>query len=744
MVLLRCGGNPLPKFRLLLLIHAHQPIGNFDSVFENSYQKSYLPFVQAVERHPKIRVGLHISGPLLEWIEAHHADYFGLLRKLVDKGQIEMVGSGFYEPILIAIPPDDRLEQIHRMSEYLEKQFGRRPQGAWLTERVWEPQLPGTLAGAGVEYTLVDDVHFLGAGFELADLFGYYLTEDLNQVVKVIPGLKRLRYLVPFGRVEESIEFLRRAAQAHPDGMAAMGDDCEKFGVWPETYDHCYVHGWLDQWFAAIEKSSDWLETGLPSDLMAAYQPLGRADLPAASYTELTEWALPTAAQKRFHALLQEFSNRPDVLPFLRGSFWRTFLTKYSEANLMHKKMLNVSTKHRRLASEVRRGLPLRRAVDQAGTHLLRAQCNDAYWHGVFGGLYAPHLRAAVWRELVIAEKLADAADNGVPSYSEVYTVDFDADGREEVYHVSESYAALTKPWDGGTMMALDFRVSDVTLINSIQRRPEAYHDKLRVASTGHTAAVAASGAAPAKAGVASIHEGTRMKEAGLDRYLRYDRWSRHCFRLMLFPTWKKVEDYNEIRLEESAAFAGGEYVVAAGTPDRLEMIFQAPHTRPGLKAPEGKLLHASKTFLFSRTGKGFEIACHLALSNHTGEPLRLNVGLEMVFNLLAPDAPDRFFEFGGARQPLRWTGAVPGTELRMVDEWQNAAISLTAAGAREYWVSPIETVTESEEGFERVYQGSQILAIWPLELPLGDLWTGRLTVRVGQARHPAPADRKK
>ncbi len=733
----------MPKFRLLLLIHAHQPIGNFGNVLENAYQKSYLPFVETLERHPGIRLGLHISGPLLEWLEAKHPDYFDLLLRLVTKGQLEMVGSGFYEPILISIPPEDRVEQLKRMADYLEKRFGRRPQGAWLTERVWEPQLPTSLSAGGVEYTLVDDVHFLGAGFELADLFGYYLTEDLNQVVKVIPGLKRLRYLVPFGRVDESLEFLRRSAQAHPDGMAAMGDDCEKFGVWPETYDHCYVHGWLDSWFGAIEKSSEWLETGLPGDLVAETQPLGRADLPAASYTELTEWALPTPARKRFHALQQEFTNRPDVLVFLRGSFWRTFLTKYSEANLLHKKMLHVSAKVRGLRAVVRRGLPLRRAVDQAYTHLLRAQCNDAYWHGVFGGLYAPHLRAALWRELVVAEKLADAADQGVPSYAEVHSLDFDADGREEMYHVSESYAALTKPWDGGSMAALDFRVSDVTLINSIQRRQEAYHERLRQLPA---AAAAAAGAQDA-GGAVSIHEATRVKEAGLDRFLRYDRWPRHAFRLLLFPAWKSAQDYAELRLEESSAFAGGEYTVAAGTPERLEMILQAPYsTKTGgvqTALKEGRLLHVAKTLLFSRTGKGFDIACHLALSNHTGEPLRISAGLEMVFNLLAPTAEDRFFEWSEARQPLRWSGAVPEAELRLVDEWQNLRITLSAANAREIWVAPIETVTESEEGFERVYQGSQILPVWPLELAPGGLWTGRFTMRVGLAR-PAPGTGKK
>jgi hypothetical protein len=715
----------LSKFHLLLIIHAHQPIGNFDNVFESSYQKSYLPFVQAVEKHPSIRLGLHLSGPLLEWLEARHPEYFLLLRELVKKGQVEMVGSGFYEPILISIPPEDRLEQIRRMADYLEKHFGRRPQGAWLTERVWEPQLPSVLSAAGVEYTLVDDVHFLGAGFELSDLNGYYLSEDLNHVVKVIPGLKSLRYLVPFAPVDQSLDFLRRAAQEHPGGFAAMGDDCEKFGVWPETHEHCYVQGWLDQWFTALEASSGWLETTLPGEAMNLHQPLGRADLPTASYTELTEWALPTPARKRFHALLEEFANRPDVLVFLRGSFWRTFLTKYSEANLLHKKMLNVSAKIHRVNTAVRRGLPLRRAVEEASTHLLRAQCNDAYWHGVFGGLYSPHLRAALWRELVKAEKLADAADHGVPNYAEVHTIDFDADGREEVYHVSDSYAALIKPYDGGTLVALDFRTSDVTLINSIERRPEAYHDRLRQASAQRQ-----------DGGVASIHAQTRVKEAGLDRFLRYDRWPRHCFRLLLFPPGKTWEDYAELQLEENPAFAAGEYTVAAGTPERLELLFEAPLlSRPGDEKTEGRLLRASKTFLFSRSKKGFEISCHLALSNHTGEPLRLQAGLEMVLNLLAPDEPDRYFAWNATIQPLRWAGVVPGGDLALMDKWQNVAITISGAGAREFWVAPIETVTESEQGFERVYQGSQILPVWPLELAPGALWTGRVTLRVGLAR---------
>ena len=343
-------------------------------------------------------MGLHYSGPLLEWIERAHPEYFDRLRALVSSGQVEIVGGGFYEPILVTIPPEDRLEQIARLAAYAEKHFKSRPRGAWLAERVWEPQLPSCLAPAGVEYTLVDDNHFLGAGFELEQLFGYYISEDLGHTVKVLPGLKSLRYLIPFRDVGETTEFLRDAASRHPGGFATMGDDLEKFGVWPETNKHCYRDGWLDRFFSELERNADWLTTSTPSDAVASRAPLGRADLPAASYTEMMEWSFPTPARERYHSLLDQFSSRADVMPFLRGGIWRSFFTKYSEANLLHKKMLHVSQKIRRLSRSRRFDRAFKKARQEATTLLLRGQCNDPYWHGVFGGLYSPHLRTAVWR----------------------------------------------------------------------------------------------------------------------------------------------------------------------------------------------------------------------------------------------------------------------------------------------------------------------------------------------------------
>ena len=51
----------MAKINLLLGIHNHQPVENFDGVFKDSYEKCYLPFIQALESHPKIRLTLHYT-----------------------------------------------------------------------------------------------------------------------------------------------------------------------------------------------------------------------------------------------------------------------------------------------------------------------------------------------------------------------------------------------------------------------------------------------------------------------------------------------------------------------------------------------------------------------------------------------------------------------------------------------------------------------------------------------------------
>lgn len=701
----------MTKVSLALLIHSHQPVGNFDRVIEEAYQKSYLPFAETLLAHPRIRLSLHYSGVLLDWLEAHHPEYFEKLRQLVQGGRAELVGGGYYEPILPAIPDFDKKAQIRKLAEYLHHHFGLRPRGAWVAERVWEPSLAEPLAEAGVEYAVLDDTHFLAAGLEPHQLHGTYITEALGRALCLVPSLKALRYTIPFREPEETLQVLREGLNL-PERLFAAGDDCEKFGVWPGTYDHCYKNKWLEKFFERLEASGDWLETITVADYLQAHPPLGRIYLPTASYAEMMEWALPPASAREFKACVEEserLTSAERFRRFLRGGLWQNFLAKYSESNQLHKFMLDL----RRRWHEVRKAPPTgdesQALLAEAHTHLLAGQCNDAYWHGIFGGLYAPHLRSAVLQKLIRAESLLDQveANPSNPGLS-VQSRDFDADGQDEILVSNAHLGMVLRPSDGGTVSSLRFKPAGVELINSLMRRPEAYHESVRQKASAREA--------PGE-GPASIHEQVWSKEPNLRELLRYDRYARQVFRTYLFPAGKQLEDYDHLRLDENRELAGGSWSLVGDDASRTKSFELEKEVTIPFDGTEHEL-SATKTIKSSTRKGAWRLECRSALSTEHGIPVPLALGLELVFNLLAGDAPDRYFQANQTRWPLEFKGEIDTPQLMLVDEWQGIKISLEAHPTPRWWIVPIETISQSESGFERVYQGSAILAVWKITPP--------------------------
>ena len=229
-----------PRISLALALHNHQPVGNFGWVFGDVYERAYEPMLDALDRHPGVRLGLHYTGPLLDWLRAERPEFLERLRALVDRGQVELLGGGYYEPVLASLPERDRVGQLRKMADELERITGRRPRGAWLAERVWEPDLPNSLVTAGYAWTILDDNHFRAAAIPEERLWGPYTTDDQGHLLTVFGTEKGLRYRIPFGDVDDVIAYLRRHATEDGDRIGTMGDDGEKFGSWPTTWEHCW------------------------------------------------------------------------------------------------------------------------------------------------------------------------------------------------------------------------------------------------------------------------------------------------------------------------------------------------------------------------------------------------------------------------------------------------------------------------------------------------------------------------
>lgn len=449
--------------RFVFGLHLHQPVGNFDHVFRQHLDDVYDPLIRQLEAGGLAPSVLHVSGPLLEWLETHATGLVDRLGRLAADGRVELLLAGMYEPILASLPRRDRVEQIIWMREALQRKFGVTAQGLWLTERVWEPELAADLADAGVRYALVDDRHFLVSGFDRQDLHTWYNTESDGRRVALFPIDERLRYLIPFRPPAETADYLRSLRDSGQQ-VALLGDDGEKFGGWPGTKAWVYERGWFAQFVSMLEglRQEGVIEL---STLGAAFDAVpggGLAYLPTASYREMEGWALPAEPYRRLERLTAELGDRMEGPEgaLLRGSHWRHFLVKYAESNRLHKHMCALSALCRLKGNSP----DVRRAI-------ARAQCNDAYWHGVFGGLYLPFLRRALWAELAYAER---AMRKGQELQWEVH--DHDADGYQEVWIHSEAASVVIAPSRGGSVEIWQHFGAGYNLADALTRRREAYH----------------------------------------------------------------------------------------------------------------------------------------------------------------------------------------------------------------------------------------------------------------------------
>jgi alpha-amylase len=663
-------------------VHNHQPIGNFEGVLREATERAYRPFFERLRARVEVRCTVHCTGSLLAWLREHDRATFDLLGTLVTAGRVELLTGGFYEPILAILPDADKRGQIERLSAFLKTEFGVRPRGMWLAERVWEPHLPRALREAGVEYVLVDDRHFALAGLDPDDLGGYYLTEEQGATLGVFPINQRLRHLIPFADVDKSLEYL---AERHPRQRAVtVVDDGEKFGAWPGTYRHVYEEGWLDGFFDRV-LATPWLRLSTFADVIDAMPPVGRVYLPTASYQEMGEWALPPEAGRMLEAAkrdLGQVDGGAQLTGLLRGGFWRNFLVKYPEVGDVYWKM-------QRLSAAIERRLrerPGDTGLLEAREALWRGQANDAYWHGVFGGCYLPHLRRAVKSALLDAEARLDADGEPVT----VTVDDLNGDGRAEIGVRTPALAVTLNPTRGGSLTEIGVLSRRHDLADVLTRRPETYHAQI--------------GADAEVGGIRSIHDPRPDKQPGLQRLLAYDRFRRAS----LLDGWFDAEGV----LDAVEPWPASR--LALGDAD-----FTPAVERTG-GAVEVTLRHRTESPVVFDVDKRVSvragtIAARYRLGGAPGAQLDGRWAVQWNVALTAGEAPGRYLVVPG-RPSLGSAGRLDDlTEVTLVDEWLGLEARLTWSPGAELAWGPVETVSVSEAGFERIYQGLALLLAWPL-----------------------------
>jgi alpha-amylase len=446
------------------------------------------------------------------------------------------------------------------------------------------------------------------------------------------------------------------------------------------------------------------------------------------------EWALPPDESRAFAAALKRAraTGAPEAR-WLRGASWRNFQVKYREVNDLHKQMLRTSDKVDAMGAGAAR--------DSALDHLYRGQSNDCYWHGLFGGIYITHMRAATHAHLIAAEDLADRANDaagaggsgGALRGSEL--ADLDLDGRDEVRLATEGQVVVIDPDEGAGIGTWDLRAARHALTSVLRRRPEAYHETLRERERQamNGAAVAANTTERSEAGAASIHEVVQVKEAGLAGRLVYDDYERRSGLVRVLHPDATAASWGAGGRGDLGDFVSGAFVVEQLAPQSADL------SRDGAVTIGGKHLPVRVRTVVAVGGGRLDptLEQRVTVENLGDVPLVARLGIEWAVTLLGGGGnPEAWWEVDGARSRHDGASNVGAlTRIAQGNEWLGVEVESTVDEPADAWWAPIETVSNSEAGFERVYQGSALLLSWRVTIKPGGRWSStiRHAVRIAE-----------
>ena len=694
----------MKTINLILGNHNHQPVGNFDFVFESTYQKAYKPFLDMLEKYKDIKFNFHYTGSLLSWIEKNHPEHIEKLKNLAKEKRIEIQSGGFYEPIMPSIPDKDKDIQIKKLNNYIKDKFKVKAKGAWIAERVWEPTLVKNLAKNGIEYIMIDDSQFLTTGIDTKNIYGYFITDNENYKLNIFPISQELRYLIPFREAEKSIEYLKSIATEEGDRVVVLHDDGEKYGDWPGTQKWVYEDKWLENFFEALSKEKDIIKTTTYSEYIKKYPPVSKIYIPNGSYEEMLTWVLPAKVQDEFHSKLEELkkSNENEIITrFMRGGFWRNYFSKYSESNRMNKRMIYASNifdrfKFKRNKDKIKEDKGI--ALD----YLLQGQCNCPYWHGTFGGLYLNNLRHATYSNLI---KSTSISEKNI--YRENYfikkNIDFDMDGRDEVIISSEKETLIFHSLSG-SLIEWDLKKENpINLIDTLKRREEAYHiSAIRNTNNDNQ-----------NEGHVSIHEIAKKVDEKIAKYLVFDKNEKVFGVDHFLNKMPSAEEFQLLQYEENADFFESFYKIIEDKIDKdfAKVIFK----RKG--KIDGKEINLTKKYIIDSNG-GFSLEVNL--ENKSKEDIEFVYALENNITLLAGCEKDRYYTGEDKRisENLSETGEWTGKVFAMTDEaYIKIKILIEAEEDTTFLYMPNYTISDAVDKLEMNYQNSTIVCLKKINL---------------------------
>ena len=412
-------------------------------ILEKKYQSLYKKLISFLYAHPDYKLTFSIPGEIFTWLTKKHPEFVKLLKELLDRKQVEVLGGGYYNPVFPLLLPMDRNGQIEKFTAELSSALGKRPRGMTVFGSIWDNSIVPHLHNSGMEYVLLDSSLMTA---EKRCALPLLVTEQ-GKSVKVLPVFSDARpeesmsakdYLATLNKRIERLSKKRHFPT--DDHIICVNIDSSRFQALFES-------GWIESLYkTAQEQFSETCTLTLPQEYLRKCNFSVPAYITPGIQADIAQWGIVpyTSSENK--------TNFPVTI--------YDFLSAYPRNHALYDRTLYIST----LIANCH-GDKIRKKL--AREKLWQAQTGEAFVCNPEGIFATNAIRQNAYRALTEAEKIV--RDCQPTDKESVTNYDYNADGYNEYICQMKSFDACIS-LKGASITELDIMHNTGNYADNLKR----------------------------------------------------------------------------------------------------------------------------------------------------------------------------------------------------------------------------------------------------------------------------------
>lgn len=415
-------------------------------IFEKDYENVYKPAAKFLYSHPEFRMSFAFNGVQIDFLQKEYPEFIEILRELISRRQIEILGGGYYDPAFPLLFPMDRTGQIEFLTSTLRSVTGKRPRGITLCASIWDYSLVSCFYNCGMDYVLLDDSLIPDEKQKFVPL----IMSDKGKTISILPLYQEFKPEIQDDPRDYLNLISKKIAKSSKNSPKPLKECVKGLNIQftHEEFQSLLRSGYLEKLYREISEKKDFFDFATPITLVKEAKLRIPVYIASGMSREVGQWGI-----EPYRAVKADRHYPVSIYDFFQI---------YPQSRALYDRMLYVS-----MLVNQSHGDKLRKT--SAREKLWEAQNGDGFICTSKGAFVSATYRQQAYKKLTEAEKIARQCGE----FKETFvSYDYTGDGLNEyICRLNKYFAVISL--GGGAIRELDVLQNSGNFADNLNRVKE-------------------------------------------------------------------------------------------------------------------------------------------------------------------------------------------------------------------------------------------------------------------------------